>query len=82
MSKDNCNYVEAKCYKSKYIVRPQFKYALAVWDPVTKPNIAKLKSVRRNAASFYRQTSSFTSMLKQLGGPSIKARSEHGHNDV
>ena len=41
-----------RCYGHKSIVRPQLEYASTVWDPVTKSNNAKLKSVQRRAAKF------------------------------
>ena len=70
--------VKAKCYKS--IVRPQLEYALTVWDPVSKSNIAKVESVQKHAARFcyndYRRTSSVTSMLQELGWEDLQSRLE------
>ena len=68
----------AKCYKS--IARPQLEYASMEWDPVIKSNIAKVESVQRRATMFcyydYRQTSSVTSMLQELGWEDLKSRRE------
>ena len=68
--------VKVKCYKS--IVHPQLEYDSTVWDPVTKSNIAKVESVQRRAARFcykdYRQTSSVTSMLQELGWEDLQSR--------
>ena len=68
--------VKAKCYKS--IICPQLEYTWTVQDPITKSDIAKLESVQRPATRFrcsdYRQTSSVTSMLQELGWEDLQSR--------
>jgi hypothetical protein len=52
-------------------VRPTIEYDAAVWDPPTQRNINALERVQRRGARFvmnnYRQTSSVTGMMSQLG---------------
>ena len=57
-------------------VRPTIEYAAAVWDPPTQRNISALERVQRRGAIFlmknYRQTSSVTSMMSQLGWEDLR----------
>ena len=59
-------------------VRPTIEYAAAVWDPPTQRNINALERVQRRGARFvmknYRQTSSVTSMMSQLGWEELRLR--------
>ena len=68
--------VKAQCYKS--LVRPQLEYAATTWDPYTKTNSAKVEAVQRRAARFcfndYRQTSSVSSMMQDLGWEQLQTR--------
>ena len=68
--------VKAQCYKS--LVRPQLEYAATTWDPYTKTNSAKVEAVKRRAARFcfndYRQTSSVSSMMQDLGWEQLQTR--------
>lgn len=52
------------------IIRPMLEYAVIIWDPFTKSNIAKLDRVRKKAARFiynsYNRTS-ITALLNQSG---------------
>ena len=68
--------VKAQCYKS--LVRPQLEYAATTWDPYTKTNSAKVIAVQRQAAKFcfndYRQTSSVSSMMQDLGWEQLQTR--------
>ena len=60
------------------LVRSIVEYASVVWDPHYDNNISNLEMVQRSAARFvcnrYHNTSSVTSMLNQLGWPSLEAR--------
>jgi hypothetical protein len=57
-------------------VRPTIEYAVAVWNPPTQRNINALERVQRRGAIFlmknYRQTSSVTSMMSQLGWEELR----------
>ena len=57
-------------------VRPQLEYAATIWDPHTKQNIKKLEQVQRTAARWmlgrYRNTSSVSDMLNELGWCSLE----------
>ena len=59
-------------------VRPQLEYAATIWDPHTKQNIKKLEQVQRTAARWtlgrYRNTSSVSDMLNELGWRSLEQR--------
>ena len=59
-------------------VRPTIEYAAAVWDPPTQRNINALERVQRRGARFvinnYRQTSSVTSVMSQLGWEEFRIR--------
>ena len=60
----------------KALVRPQLEYCSAVWDP--KGDTEILEKVQRRAARFvkgdYRQQSSVTQMIKDLGWQSLQER--------
>ena len=68
--------VKAQCYKS--LVRPQLEYSATAWDPYTKTNSAKVEAVQRRVARFcfndYRQTSSVSSMMQDLGWEQLQTR--------
>ena len=68
--------VKAQCYKSQ--VRPQLEYAATTWDPYTKTNSAKVEAVQRRSTRFcfndYRQTSSVSSMMQDLGWEQLQTR--------
>ena len=59
-------------------VRPQLQYAATIWDPHTKQNINKLEQVQRTDARWmlgcYRNTSSVSDMLNELGWRSLEQR--------
>ena len=60
----------------KALVRPQMEYYSAVWDPYEKGDSETLEKVQRRAARFvkrdYRQQSSVTQMIKDLGWQSLQ----------
>ena len=60
------------------IVRPHLEYAVASWDPYQKNHIELLNKVQSRAARFccndYRNTSSVSSMVKNLSWPSLADR--------
>ena len=62
----------------KSLVRPILEYASSAWDPYTQTEISQLEAVQRRAARFvkgdYRQTSSTSQMLKDLGWPTLQQR--------
>ena len=62
----------------KTLVRPQLEYAATVCDPSTKNGINKVEAVQRRAVRFchndYRQTSSVTSMIQNLGWEELQHR--------
>ena len=62
----------------KALVRPQMEYCGAVWDPYEKGDTETLEKVQRRAARFvkgdYRQQSSVTQMIKDLGWQSLQER--------
>ena len=64
------------CYLT--LVRPLTEYASVIWDPHTTENINKIEMTQRRAArmvySDYQRTSSVTTMLTQLGWPTLQAR--------
>ena len=59
-------------------VRPVLEYCSSCWDPYTLRNISKLEMVQRRAArwvkSDWRQTSSVTGMLQELGWRTLALR--------
>ena len=60
------------------MVHPIVQYANTVWSPYTKQNISLLEAVQRKAARFvfhkFLYSSSVTSMLQQLGWPTLEQR--------
>ena len=62
---------DAKASAFKALVHPQLEYESAVWDPHKNKNITSLESVQRRGARFakndYRQTTSVTQLLVDLG---------------
>ncbi|XP_071477587.1 uncharacterized protein [Diadema antillarum] len=60
------------------LVRPLVEYASSVWDPSTARNISKIEMIQRRAARYtlnrYRNTSSVSSMLQELGWTSLQQR--------
>ena len=68
--------VKETCYKS--MIRPILEYSSTVWSPYTNKNITLLESVQRRAARFvtntYDRMSSVTSLLQELGWPSLYQR--------
>ena len=60
------------------LVRPTLEYAPTVWDPYTKVLTDKIEMVQRRAARFtlnrYRNRSSVTEMLEELGWQSLQER--------
>ena len=59
-------------------VRPVLEYCSSCWDPYTQRNISKLEMVQRRAARWvkgdWRQTSSVTGMLQELGWRTLALR--------
>jgi len=57
------------------LTKPILEYATAAWDPYRANDINKLGMVQRRAARFvkrdYRQTTSVSSLLDELGWPSL-----------
>ena len=68
--------IKAKCYKS--LVCPHLEYAVTIWDPYTYADSTKMEAVHRWASRFgfnnYRQTSSVSSMMQDLGLELLWAR--------
>jgi len=65
--------VKSLAYTS--LVRPILEYATTAWDPCRAKDINKLDMVQRRAARFVkRQTTSVSSLLDQLGWPSLSDR--------
>ena len=68
--------IKDKCYTT--YVRPIVEYASSVWDPCTSKYINKLEAVQRRAARYvfsdFRRESSPTSMIQQIGWPTLRAR--------
>jgi len=68
--------VKSLAYTS--LVTPILEYVTAAWDPYRAKDINKLDMVQRRAARFvkrdYRQTTSVSSLLDQLGCPSLSDR--------
>ena len=62
----------------KALVRPTLEYASTVWDPHEKGEVKKLEMVQRRAARFvcgrYHNRSSVSSMIQDLGWPSLQQR--------
>ena len=62
----------------KAFVRPILEYSSSVWDPYQQKDIDLLERVQRRAARFvlrrYRNTSSVSAMIKDLGWPSLQQR--------
>ena len=60
------------------LVRPQLKYASAVWDPHTKDKFNQIEMVQRRAArwtcSNYYRKASVTEMVNNLGWRSLEQR--------
>ena len=58
------------------LVRPQFQYASAVWDPHAKVRMSQISQVQRRAArwtaSNFDRQSSVSEMVKQLGWRSLE----------
>ena len=71
--------LKATAYKT--LVRPSVEYAASVWDPYTITNIRKIEMVQRRAARFtlnrFRNRSSVSSMIEQLGWTSLEERRKH-----
>ena len=77
----NINDTQVKSTAYKTLVRPSLEYASSVWDPYTKSNIDKIEMVQRRAARYasnrYRNTSSVSDMLLNLGWDTLAERREH-----
>jgi len=62
----------------KALVRPTVEYASSVWDPHEKHLTDRLEMVQRRAARFvtgrYHNTSSVSSMMNDLGWPTLQQR--------
>jgi hypothetical protein len=60
------------------LVRPILEYSAAIWDPYTQANVHRVEMVQRRAARWtlnrYHNTSSVTSMLKQLQWMPLQCR--------
>ena len=71
--------IKERAYKG--IVRPLLEYSPCIWDPSTKKDINKIEMVQRRAARYvmnrYHNTSSVSSMLKELKWPSLQERRQH-----
>ena len=65
-------HIKANTYTT--LVRPQLKYAAAVWDPYTEQNQDKLEMVARYVFNDYSRFSHVTPMLQQLGWRSLMQR--------
>ena len=76
----NCYFCtrDAKATAYTALVRPVLEYAAAAWDPYTKTDINRLEMVQRRAARFvsrdYRQTTSATALINQLGWTTLADR--------
>ena len=68
--------VKSRAYQA--LLRPKLEYSCSIWDPYTHDNINKLEMVQRRAARYvqnnYHTTSSVTSMIDTLGGPTLAER--------
>ena len=68
------------------LVRPNFEYAAAAWDPYTAKDIQQLERVQRRAARFVkkddRHTTSVTGLLDELGWLSLFERRKHSRLTV
>ena len=68
--------VKETAYKT--LVRPIVEYASTAWGPYLDSHINQLEAVQRKAARFcvgdYRQKSSVTNMIKELGWDSLETR--------
>jgi hypothetical protein len=75
------NHPQLKTTAYNSLVRPSVEYATTVWDPYTKDNIRKVEMVQRRAARFtlnrYRNRSSVSDMIEELGWQSLEVRREH-----
>ena len=62
----------------KTLVRPILEYASSCWDPFRKGDIINIEAVQRRAARFcmnnYKQLSSVTKMIDELGWATLKDR--------
>ena len=60
------------------LVRSSLEYSSAVWDPFRQKDIDEIEKIQRAAARFvtrnYRQTSSVTSLIQNLGWTDLKTR--------
>ena len=69
-------HITANAYKT--LVRPQIEYASTIWDPFIQESQNKIEMVQRRAARFAcnncRHKASVTTMLDELGWPSLKQR--------
>ena len=71
-----------QCRKTAYIalVRSTLEYGSTVWDPYLRKDIDKLERIQKKAARFIKQDynsrdpGSMTTMLKDLGLPSLESR--------
>ena len=74
------NLTELKATAYKVLVRPLVEYCSSIWDPSTNRLIHQIEMIQRRAARFvlnrYHNTSSVTSMLEELGWPTLQKRRE------
>ncbi len=69
--------IKAKPYNT--LVRPSVEHTTSVWDPYTQVNIQKIEMVQRRVACFtrYKNKSSVSSMIEELGGTLLEERQKH-----
>ena len=69
---------DLKASAFKALVRPHLEYCSTVWDPHVGDLVDKMESIQRRGARFvyrdYKQTSSVTSMLSNLGWEPLQDR--------
>ena len=69
---------EVKHLSYQTLVRPILEYASPAWDPHFKKDVQRIEAIQRRAARFctgnFKQTSSVTSMLKELNWESLEER--------